>query len=347
MRKVWSIILTMAALGWLLPLGISPAWSYYPPLLASATFGPHVVTRQVYDSRFGNVNFTTVYIVGDQEVEGLVEAIGVIAWVYRVNGYYYVTSCVYDPALYSGKPGSQTPFQEDTRGPFTSVSHLQVADGVVAFVAGIPPSDSDPAHPEFRYTTYDPAKKAWQMRSWSYGQISGMSLATKDGVVIFLFTDYLGNQWLWADIYDPVQGMWGFGGAMGVNLPQGLLALTIHGATVEYLTPELSDIWGYTAGVGWHAGTSTPPFAYFVARPTSGPAPLLVWFTDMSIGLSNISWNFGDGSSIIERSPSHYFTAKGTYVVSLSINAGTSHYERTIKVSGAGIAPLLLLLLNN
>ena len=42
MRRVWSIILTMAVLGSLLPLGISPAWSYYPPLLATASFGSHV-----------------------------------------------------------------------------------------------------------------------------------------------------------------------------------------------------------------------------------------------------------------------------------------------------------------
>ena len=264
------------------------------------------------------------------------------------SGNYYVTCCVYDPALYTGKPGIQTPFQEDTRGPFTSVSQLQVADGVVAFVAGIPPSSGDPTgHSEFRYTTYDPAKQAWQMRSWSYGQIHSMSLATRDGVVVFIFTDSYGNQWLWADIYDPPQGTWGFGGAMGVNLPQGILALTINSATVSYLTPELSDIWGYTSGVGWHAGTSTLPLAYFVAQPTSGPAPLLVWFTDMSISANNQSWNFGDGNSTNERSPSHYYTAKGTHVVSQSINAGTAHYERTINVGGGDIAPLLLMLLNN
>ena len=295
-----------------------------------------------------DINFNTFYIVGDQEVEGLVEAIR--RYGLGATGR---TAIITSPVASMTQPctaamlGSQTPFQEDTRGPFTSVSHLQVADGVVAFVAGIPPSGSDPAHPEFRYTTYDPAKKAWQMRSWSYGQIHSMSLATKDGVVVFIFTDSLGNQWLWADIYDPPQGTWGFGGAMGVNLPQGLSAVTINDATVEYLTPELSDIWGYTSGVGWHAGRSTDSLAYFVARPTSGPAPLCVWFTDMSIGLNNMSWNFGDGSSIVERSPSHYFTAKGTYVVSLSINAGTTHYERTINVGGGDIAPLLPLLLNN
>jgi hypothetical protein len=349
MRKPRSSFLAMAALIWLLPLWISPAWSYYPPLLASATFGAQSVTRQAYDPKLQrNVLFTTYYLFGDEEVVSLQEQYGVIAWVHRSGANYYVTCCTYDPVLNTAIPSSQNPFQQDTRGPFTSVDQLQVADGVVAYVAGIPPSGGDPTgHFEFKYATYDPAKPGWQMRSWSYGQISAMSLATKDGVVIFLFTDYLGNRWLWADIYDPGQGMWGFGGAQGVNLPKGIWGLTIGNATVSYVTPELSDTWGYTAGVGWHAGTFTPPQAYFVARPTSGPAPLWVWFTDMSIGASNQTWNFGDGNSSLERSPSHTYSTKGTYGASQSVNAGAAHYDRTITVSGAGIAPLLNLLLNN
>ena len=350
MRRVWSIGLTMAALGWLLHLGIAPAWSYYPPLLASATSGAHSVTRQVYDPNVQqkDITFTSFYLIGDQEVISLQQQNGVIAWVYRANSNDYVTCCVYDPALYPSNPGSLTPFQEDTRGPFTSVTQLLVADGVVAYVAGIPPSSGDPTgHSEFRYATYDPAKKAWQMQSWSYGQIHSMSLASKDGVVVFTFTDSDGHQWLWADIYDPLLGMWGLGGAIGVNLPQGLSAVSIDSATVSYLTPELSDIWGFTAGVGWHAGTPTLPQAYFAARPASGPAPLWVGFTDMSIGASTWSWNFGDGNSSTSRSPYYLYANKGAYVASQSVNAGASHYESIIKVGGAEIGPLLLFLLNN
>lgn len=345
MRRVCSIILTMAALGCLLTVWTSPAWTYYPPLAATATFAAHSVTRQVYDPKLQqNLNFTKSYPRSDQEVVSLQQEIGVIAWVHRSNTNYYVTCCVYDPALNTGNPGSQPPFQEDTRGPFTSVSQLQVTDGVVAFVAGIA------GHFEFRYATYDPAKQAWQMRSWSDTGLQNLVLGTKDGVVVFLY-EASGNYWLWADIYDPIQGQWGFGGAQGLYSPNPFSYLVINNATVIFHTVmsgiDVWDTFGYFMGQGWHMGDNTPPRAYFVARPTSGPASLWVWFTDMSIGASTWSWNFGDGNSSTSRSPYHHYDNKGTYVASQSVNAGASHYESTIKVSGAGIAPLLQLLLNN
>ena len=311
------------------------------------------VTRQVHDPNLSqnDIVFTSIYLFGDQEVVSLQQQNGVIAWVHRSGTVYYVTCCVYDPVLGTANPGIYTPFQEDTRGPFTSVSQLQVADGVVAFVAGIAPSGGDPTgHFEFRYTTYDPAKQAWQMRSWSDAGIHNLAIATKDGVVVFIY-EASGNYWLWADIYDPIQGQWGFGGAQGFNSPNPFLALTINNATVNFYTVisgvDVWDTFGYITGQGWYMGSITPPRAYFVARPTSGPASLWVWFTDMSIGASTWNWNFGDGNSSTSRSPYHHYDNKGTYVASQSVNAGASHYESTINVGGAGIAPLLQLLLNN
>jgi hypothetical protein len=351
MRKSWSTFLLFAVLGWLPSPGAAPAWAYYPPLAATASSTARSVTRQVIDPELSQnpISFTSYFFFGDQEVMSLKQQNGVIAWVLRSGSNYYVTCCVYDPVLGTPNPGMFTsPFQEDTRGPFTSVDQLQAADGVVAYVAGIPPSTGDPSgHFEFRYATYDPAKQAWQMRPWSYGQIHGMSLATKDSVVVFLFVDYLGYQWLMADIYDPQQGMWGFGGAMGVTLPKGILGLTINNATVSYLTPELSDTWGYTMGHGWGAGKTTPPQPYFVARPTSTPRYRYVWFTDMSIGASSWGWNFGDGASSTSRSPHHYYDAGGVYTVQQSVNSGAASYASTIKVKGAGVGFLVPLLLNN
>ena len=340
MRRHWSASLNVAALGWLLALLVSPAWAYYPPLAATATSTDSTVTRQIYDLKLQKTVIYTSYYLANEVVD-LKQQNGVIAWVTQLPSGYYVTCCVYDPSLKPANPGVQTPFQEDTRGPFSSVTQLQVADGVVAYVA-----DS-----EFRYATYDPAKKAWQMRSWSApGMImQNPAVATKDGVVIFIYTA-IGNYWLWADIYDPKEGMWGFGGAIGYNGPNPFLNIFITNATVNYHTTfagiDFWDTFSYTIGQGWHGGGTTPPQAYFVARPASGPAPSWVWFTDMSIGASSWNWDFGDSSGTTSRSPHHTYTANGAYTATQSVNSGASMFTKTISVGTSGIEPLLLLLLH-
>ncbi len=56
---------------------------------------------------------------------------------------------------------------------------------------------------------------------------------------------------------------------------------------------------------------------------TSAVDGLTVTFTDASIGADSYSWNFGDGNSSTDASPSHTFAAGGTYTVELTVtNAG-------------------------
>ncbi|MFH1701609.1 MAG: PKD domain-containing protein [Candidatus Zixiibacteriota bacterium] len=69
------------------------------------------------------------------------------------------------------------------------------------------------------------------------------------------------------------------------------------------------------------------PNADFEATPTTGTAPLLVNFTDMSTSELSIyfwEWNFGDPASgdntSLLQNPSHSYTADGTYNVSLIVN---------------------------
>jgi chitodextrinase len=60
--------------------------------------------------------------------------------------------------------------------------------------------------------------------------------------------------------------------------------------------------------------------ADFSAIPTSGPAPLIVSFSDQSMGtVSSWNWNFGDGTTSNEQNPSHTYTDPGTYTVSLTV----------------------------
>ena len=63
-----------------------------------------------------------------------------------------------------------------------------------------------------------------------------------------------------------------------------------------------------------------PPTAGFDVTPTSGTYDLLVSFTDASTGvISSRLWDFGDGTTSDEVSPSHLYTAAGSYSVSLTV----------------------------
>jgi len=69
--------------------------------------------------------------------------------------------------------------------------------------------------------------------------------------------------------------------------------------------------------------------AAFSADPLSGDKPLEVTFTDESTGyIIGYEWNFGDGTTSTLKSPTHIYTARGTYTVSLTVTGvGTSDTE--------------------
>src|SRR5207253_9651949 len=81
--------------------------------------------------------------------------------------------------------------------------------------------------------------------------------------------------------------------------------------------------------------TSTPaaPLVDFSADATSGNVPLTVPFTDLSSnggsGITAWSWNFGDGSTSTSRNPSHTYTARGVYAVSLTATNGVGSTTET------------------
>ncbi|MBS1637133.1 MAG: gliding motility-associated C-terminal domain-containing protein [Bacteroidetes bacterium] len=62
--------------------------------------------------------------------------------------------------------------------------------------------------------------------------------------------------------------------------------------------------------------------AAFTANPVSGIAPLVVNFTNQSVGATSFTWVFGDGSpNSTATDPSNTFTTGGTYVVMLIASA--------------------------
>ncbi len=62
------------------------------------------------------------------------------------------------------------------------------------------------------------------------------------------------------------------------------------------------------------------PIAGFIASPRNGAVPLLVNFTDASMGsITNRSWTFGDGGVSTLTSPSHTYSNAGIYSVALTV----------------------------
>ena len=68
-------------------------------------------------------------------------------------------------------------------------------------------------------------------------------------------------------------------------------------------------------------GTAPPPLlAVFTASVLSGPSPLTVSFTDLSIGDTKLfEWEFGDGARSATRNPTHVYYLPGTYSVTFTV----------------------------
>jgi PKD repeat protein len=80
--------------------------------------------------------------------------------------------------------------------------------------------------------------------------------------------------------------------------------------------------------------------ADFSASPTSGFAPLTVNFLDLSQGnYGTCAWDFGDGSTSTQCSPSHTYTDAGNYTVSLTIS-GTDGSDNETKNDYVEVKPL-------
>lgn len=104
----------------------------------------------------------------------------------------------------------------------------------------------------------------------------------------------------------------------------------------------------------------SPVIANFTASASSGIAPLSVSFTNTSSGdYSSLSWNFGDGATSTVTNPTHTFTAKGSYEVTLTANGpgGLDQFSTVITVyepvlanfsatPTTGIAPLIVAFTN-
>jgi len=67
------------------------------------------------------------------------------------------------------------------------------------------------------------------------------------------------------------------------------------------------------------SNSNTPPVAAFIAIPSSGTAPLTVYFTDQSMyEPTSWLWDFGNGEPSTEQNPSYTYNNVGTYTIKLT-----------------------------
>lgn len=85
--------------------------------------------------------------------------------------------------------------------------------------------------------------------------------------------------------------------------------------------------------------TEPPPVAHFRAEPLKGKAPLKVKFRGSSEGkVESWLWDFGDGTTSPEQSPTHTYVASGKYTVTLTVTGpgGSDTETKTDYINVAG-----------
>lgn len=90
---------------------------------------------------------------------------------------------------------------------------------------------------------------------------------------------------------------------------------------------------------------SFPPVADFSADPTSGTAPLLVHFTDMSTGvITDYAWDFDNDGTVdsMLQNPTFTYDIPGNYAVSLTVTGpgGSDSEGKTGYITVKGPAPV-------
>ncbi|MEI7856202.1 MAG: PKD domain-containing protein [Methanomicrobiales archaeon] len=87
-----------------------------------------------------------------------------------------------------------------------------------------------------------------------------------------------------------------------------------------------------------------PLTSKFSPNPSFGKAPLLVKFTDRSIGTpTSWKWDFGDGATSTEQNPVHTFTTGGAFDVKLEIARGaeTATSTQIVNIGGVPVADFI------
>ncbi|CAG0955445.1 Collagenase ColH [Anaerolineales bacterium] len=142
------------------------------------------------------------------------------------------------------------------------------------------------------------------------------------------------------------------------SLPDGF-TLSATSGTVSG-TPLIAGIFNFIYQVTDTVGINTatvgkieveplyPAVAAFAAVPTTVAGPFAVKFTDQSQRAMTWQWDFGDGTTSTEQSPTHTYQARGTYTVALTaINpSGSSTVSKRV-VDFIDLTPIIMMILED
>ena len=121
----------------------------------------------------------------------------------------------------------------------------------------------------------------------------------------------------------------------GSSLPSGGGAITVPSgqATVYFYSNCCSQSTGFA--LSWSGSSTVAPNAQFSASNLNPPLNIPINFINTSTGGGNYLWDFGDGSSSTEISPSHSYSTPGSYnakLISTNCQGSDTSSVQTINV---------------
>ncbi len=276
----------------------------------------HSVTDPVLNTTVVGSSVEVFNTIDDfRVVDGVVIGVGSY---YANPGRKYVYLSVYDPVLQGWREEGVTDLGDTGSSQLYWDEHIASAGGVVAMCNTEDHFIGQTGRAWAK--TYDPQRGQWQGFYAENGDDTlGWYPHCQDGIALFHFTDYIA--WdrayysIWA-LYDPRDGVWhsmqaNFKGNLDYTYPPTITNATVYNTEKD----GTSQHYGYVSST-WQAGQVTVPVAWFQVAPTTGPPPLNVWITDMSLGGTTWTTDFGEGAGPQNfRSGLHTFGSQGPYNV--------------------------------
>ncbi|MFN2203694.1 MAG: DNRLRE domain-containing protein [Caldilineaceae bacterium] len=161
-------------------------------------------------------------------------------------------------------------------------------------------------------TAYQVVETSWDEASitWNNAPAMGQALGSAGKVTI--------GQWAEVDVTAVVTA----NGPVSLGIKSGTKDLARYSSREGANGPQLC--------VEYQSGPLPQPAADFSADVTSGQAPLMVQYTDLSTGFpSSWAWDFGDGGGSQAQNPSHEYKNPGTYTVTLTASNSTGSDTQT------------------
>ncbi|MEO6904479.1 MAG: gliding motility-associated C-terminal domain-containing protein [Bacteroidia bacterium] len=83
--------------------------------------------------------------------------------------------------------------------------------------------------------------------------------------------------------------------------------------------------------------------AFFTVNPDKGEIPILIKFTNSSVGAINYNWNFGNSITSIEKNPSYKYTERGIFKTCLVADDGAKCFDTTCTTIDAYITSAFII----